>query len=297
MIRARHLSLFSLQERFILSSDCFSPYFEHSTSIMGVDLDHRFDRKVVRRAPHSKNLYLLLLVKLYRFLARRTGTKFNKIILKRLFMSNTNRPPLSLSRLVRHMKKKGTQSMTSFSRSHLSTSLILGREEKTAVVVGSITDDVRLYEVPKLTVCALHLTEGVRARILAAGGEILTFDQLALRSPKGKSTVLLQGPRKARKANRFFGMLISAVRRRRSFFRARAFQVDQLALVTARPNRKFARKVANSRRPVVDVPAAPTRTRRMQNGITITVIVSIVHQCAVFFVCVYLTTCKREKKE
>jgi len=74
---------------------------------MGVDLDHRFDRKAVRRAPHSKNLYLLLLVKLYRFLARRTGSKFNKIILKRLFMSNTNRPPLSLSRLVRHMKKKG----------------------------------------------------------------------------------------------------------------------------------------------------------------------------------------------
>ena len=74
---------------------------------MGVDLDHRFDRKAVRRAPRSKNLYLLLLVKLYRFLARRTSSKFNKIILKRLFMSNTNRPPLSLSRLVRHMKKKG----------------------------------------------------------------------------------------------------------------------------------------------------------------------------------------------
>jgi large subunit ribosomal protein L18e len=52
------------------------------------------------------------------------------------------------------------------------------------------------------------LTERVRARILAAGGQILTFDQLALRSPKGKNTVLLQGPRKARKANRYFGMLI-----------------------------------------------------------------------------------------
>jgi large subunit ribosomal protein L18e len=85
--------------------------------------------------------------------------------------------------------------------------IIKGRQNKTAVVVGSITDDVRLYEVPKLTVCALHLTERVRARILAAGGEILTFDQLALRSPKGKDTVLLQGPRKARKANRYFGML------------------------------------------------------------------------------------------
>jgi large subunit ribosomal protein L18e len=78
---------------------------------MGVDLDHRYDRKAVRRAPRSKNLYLLLLVKLYRFLARRTGAKFNQTILKRLFMSKTNRPPLSLSRLVRHMKKKGKVSL------------------------------------------------------------------------------------------------------------------------------------------------------------------------------------------
>lgn len=37
------------------------------------------------------------------------------------------------------------------------------------------------------------MTEGARARILKAGGEILTFDQLALRAPKGKNTVLLQG--------------------------------------------------------------------------------------------------------
>ncbi len=175
---------------------------------MGVDLDHRFDRKAVRRAPRSKNLYLLLLVKLYRFLARRTSSKFNKIILKRLFMSNTNRPPLSLSRLVRHMKKKGILKLQQNLRFEFA---FKGRESKTAVVVGSITDDVRLYEVPKLTVCALHLTERVRARILGAGGEILTFDQLALRSPKGKNTVLLQGPRKARKANRFFGMFIDFI--------------------------------------------------------------------------------------
>ena len=30
-------------------------------------------------------------------------------------------------------------------------------------------------------------------RILKAGGEVLTFDQLALRSPKGANTILLQG--------------------------------------------------------------------------------------------------------
>lgn len=37
---------------------------------------------------------------------RRTGSKFNAVILKRLFMSKVNKPPLSLSRLVRYMDGK-----------------------------------------------------------------------------------------------------------------------------------------------------------------------------------------------
>ncbi|CAG0879522.1 unnamed protein product, partial [Darwinula stevensoni] len=124
---------------------------------------------------------------LYRYLVRRTTAKFNKIILKRLYMSKTNRPPLSLTRVVQFMKKPG-------------------RDNKIAVVVGAVTDDVRLYEVPKLTVCALRVTERARARILKAGGQILTFDELAVRSPRGKNTVLMQGPRKAREACRHFGL-------------------------------------------------------------------------------------------
>ena len=80
-----------------------------------------------------------------------------------------------------------------------------GREGKIAVVVGTITDDPRIFEIPKLNVCALHVTDRARARILKNGGQILTFDQLALKSPKGQNSVLLQGPRKARKAYRHFG--------------------------------------------------------------------------------------------
>ena len=67
------------------------------------------------------------------------------------------------------------------------------RQNKIAVVVGTVTDDVRLLNVPKLTLCALRVTEGARARILKAGGEIITFDQLAMRAPKGQKTILLQG--------------------------------------------------------------------------------------------------------
>merc|ERR1711915_346310 len=155
-------------------------------SKMGIDIKYKHVKKNVRREPVSENVYLRLLVKLYRFLARRTSARFNQVVLKRLCMSRVNRPPLSLARLVRMMKAKGI-------------------EGKIAVVVGTITDDLRLFEVPALKVCALHFSEGARARILKAGGEVLTFDQLALRAPKGQNTVLLQGPRKSREAVRHFG--------------------------------------------------------------------------------------------
>uniref|UniRef100_A0A2K5UKP6 Large ribosomal subunit protein uL15/eL18 domain-containing protein n=1 Tax=Macaca fascicularis TaxID=9541 RepID=A0A2K5UKP6_MACFA len=101
---------------------------------MGVDIRHNKDPKVPRKEPNSQDIYLRLLVKLYRFLARRTNSTFNQVVLKRLFMSGTNRPPLSLSRMIRNMK-------------------LPGRENKMAVVVGTITDDVRVQEVPKLKVC------------------------------------------------------------------------------------------------------------------------------------------------
>uniref|UniRef100_A0A8C2MUU2 Large ribosomal subunit protein uL15/eL18 domain-containing protein n=1 Tax=Cricetulus griseus TaxID=10029 RepID=A0A8C2MUU2_CRIGR len=113
---------------------------------MGVDIRHNKDGKVRRKEPKSQDVYLRLLVKLYRFLARRTNSTFNQVVLKRLFMSRTNRPPLSLSRMIRKMN-----------------------------------------------------------RILKAGGKILTFDQLALESPKGHGTVFLSGPRKGREVYRHFG--------------------------------------------------------------------------------------------
>uniref|UniRef100_A0A673FME0 60S ribosomal protein L18 n=1 Tax=Sinocyclocheilus rhinocerous TaxID=307959 RepID=A0A673FME0_9TELE len=152
----------------------------------GVDIRHNKDRKVHRKEPKSQDIYLRLLVKLYRFLSRRSDAPFNKVILRRLFMSKSNRPPLALSRLIRKMK-------------------LPGRENLTAVVVGTITDDVRIQNIPKLKVCALKLTDRARSRILKAGGQIMTLDQLALTSPRGHGTVLLSGPRKAREVYRHFG--------------------------------------------------------------------------------------------
>merc|ERR1719407_309841 len=112
---------------------------------MGVDIRHNKDRKVRRTEPKSQDIYLRLLVKLYRFLARRTDSKFNRIVLRRLFMSKINRPPLSIARLVRNMKKAGNA-------------------DKTVVCVGTITNDIRIFDIPKMTVCALRVTEKARER-------------------------------------------------------------------------------------------------------------------------------------
>jgi len=57
------------------------------------------------------------------------------------------------------------------------------------VIVGTVTDDKRIQEVPAMKVTALRFTETARARIVNAGGECLTFDQLALCAPLGENTV------------------------------------------------------------------------------------------------------------
>ena len=155
---------------------------------MGIDIvagGRKATKKSGRKAPKSENLYLRLLVKLYRFLARRTDVKFNKVVLKRLFSSRSNKPPISIKTIAKHIAKSG--------------------EDKTAVICGSVTDDVRFLEVPKLTICALRFTATAKARVLAAGGECLTFDQLALRAPLGENTLLLRGCKSHREAERHFG--------------------------------------------------------------------------------------------
>jgi large subunit ribosomal protein L18e len=113
---------------------------------------------------------------------------FNQAVLHRLYLSKTNRPPVSLSKLIKE------------------TSSDSQRDAKVIVNVGTITDDVRITEVPKLSVAALRFSQSARERIIKAGGECLTLDQLAMRAPTGSNTILLRGKRTAREANKHFGM-------------------------------------------------------------------------------------------
>ncbi|KAB0402940.1 hypothetical protein E2I00_003597 [Balaenoptera physalus] len=183
---------------------------------MGVDIRHNKDRNVRRKEPKSQDIYLKLLVKLYRFLARRTNLTFNQVVLKRLVMSHTNRPPLSPSQMIRKMK-------------------LPSRESKTAVAVGTITDDVRVQEVPKPKVCSLRASSCAQSLILKVEGKILTFDQLALDSPKGCGTVLLSGPRNGR-------------------------EVYTQEPRTATPNPTYAPRAASSSAPEANRPAVAIRT-------------------------------------
>ena len=164
------------------------------------------------------------------------------MVLRRLFMSRTNRPPLSLSRIAANISKGSNA-------------------KKTVVVVGTVTDDNRLHQVPKLNVAALRFTATARARIVAAGGQALTLDQLALEKPTGANTLLLRGPKNAREAVKHFGfgphkhkVLLSA------------WQLtgrEETMLTTARRNPTSSPRVANSRRPVVADARVVSRSKRL----------------------------------
>lgn len=114
---------------------------------MGIDLE-RAGRKRTRhfRSAVTNNLYHGLLIKLYGFLARRTDSKFNKIVYKRLNQSGTTRYPMSVSRLVKVANSEE-------------------KRAKTLVVVGNVLNDERLVTVPKMNVCALRFTTAARRRL------------------------------------------------------------------------------------------------------------------------------------
>merc|ERR1719281_707796 len=139
---------------------------------MGIDLVKRGRIKNKhKKDSRSKNLYQHLLVKLF------------KTVLRRLVSSRVNRPPLSLTKMIKHLGKK---------------------QDRTVVAVTTITDDERLYEVPKMTVAALKFTESDRARIVAAGGQCLTLDELIMQTPSGSNCLLLRA-NKDREAKKHWG--------------------------------------------------------------------------------------------
>ena len=160
---------------------------------MGIDLVSGGRIKLHKqRKLRAKNIYHRLLVKLYKFLARRTTSKFNKCVLKRLLNSRVNRAPVSLSRIAKYAKKNYVQEMEK------------SGQEVVFAVIGTVTEDQRILNLPALRICALKFTEKARERIIAAKGKCITFDQLAINRPQGESVILMRGTRD-REAKKHFG--------------------------------------------------------------------------------------------
>ena len=144
------------------------------------------------RTLRAKNVYHRLLVKLYKFLSRRTTSKCNKCILKRLLNSRVNRTPVSLSKLSKYALRKSVEEAKKKG------------DDVIFAVVGTVTNDTRTIDVPEMKVCALKFTEKARERITAAKGKCITFDQLAVNRPNGENVILLRGTRD-RKDKKHFG--------------------------------------------------------------------------------------------
>ncbi|KAH6896393.1 60S ribosomal protein L18-B [Coprinopsis sp. MPI-PUGE-AT-0042] len=128
-------------------------------SKMGIDIARHHVKKGQRTAPKSEDPYLLLLVKLYRFLRPQDRQQIQQGALSSTdsSFSKNNRAPLSLSRIVKE------------------TANTKDRESKVIVQVGTVTDDTRLTEIPKISVAALRFNRAAKERIIAAGGEAITL--------------------------------------------------------------------------------------------------------------------------
>jgi large subunit ribosomal protein L18e len=150
-------------------------------------------KRCVRHHTLSTNPYVKLLAKLYKQLATRTTSRFNQTVYSRLLKSRSNRAPASLSRIATVMRRKTAWMDLKKTKAPI------------AVVVGDVLDDIRSLKIPALRVCALRFSRSARQRIIGAGGQCLTFDQLALEAPSGKNTFLLRGRKAGRESLKHFG--------------------------------------------------------------------------------------------
>eukprot|EP01001_Neometanema_parovale_P011885 NODE_8146_length_720_cov_694.197655_g7894_i0.p1 GENE.NODE_8146_length_720_cov_694.197655_g7894_i0~~NODE_8146_length_720_cov_694.197655_g7894_i0.p1 ORF type:complete len:195 (-),score=42.04 NODE_8146_length_720_cov_694.197655_g7894_i0:84-668(-) len=153
---------------------------------MGIDKTGLVSKKGGRKKAVCQNPYVRVLIKIYKFLARRAKCPFNRVVAKRLMMSRNNRPPVSTSKICRVLRKRVNW-------------------RKIAVVCADVTADTRRIFLPKLTVCAMRFTATARARIEASGGRCMSFDQLALVAPTGSNCQLIRGKKSTRKECKSYG--------------------------------------------------------------------------------------------
>ncbi|OIR57355.1 MAG: 60S ribosomal protein L18 [Amphiamblys sp. WSBS2006] len=162
---------------------------------MGIDLWKYKRKPAKRKEPISKNVYLSLVCEIYKTLSQKTQSKFNTTVYKYLCFTKLNKACVSLRRLQDSYdtledtaRKEGT------------------KVEEILVVAGPVVDDERLVNIRPMRVVALRFSKTARAKLAKAGGECLTFDQLALLRPTGEKCILFRGNILDRKAAKCFGV-------------------------------------------------------------------------------------------
>merc|ERR1739841_490533 len=147
------------------------------------ELHHGCTKDSHRKKCKAANPYVQDLCKLYAFLYRRATSETNFKILRRLMMSKRNKMPVSLAKVAHNCE-----------------------EGKVSVIAATVTDDTRLWECPKMNIVALKFTETARARIVAAGGNCMTFDQLAQSDPWAENVTLIRSDPYKRHSQRYMGL-------------------------------------------------------------------------------------------
>ncbi|KAH0570391.1 Ribosomal protein L18 [Spironucleus salmonicida] len=152
---------------------------------MGIQLQSGDRKRTIKRTtPHTDNHYKNVIQSVYAQAAEKVENKDIALIAKRMCQSQTNQPSVSTSRLA---------------------SISKNQQGKTLVLVSTVTNDPRVIEIPKMTVCALKFTATAKAHIEKFGGKCITFDDLILENPKMENVFMVQGKRSHRATYKKFG--------------------------------------------------------------------------------------------
>ena len=146
-----------------------------------------------RLTPPTPNPQRRVLFQLLSNLNRAIPSRWARKLKRRLCLSRSNAPPLSLSRLSALYRRRAT-------KEKISKKMVL-------VVPSTVVDDPRGPPPPQgLRLSALRITRKAARRVAGVGGEVLTLDQVLAERPRGSHTWLLRGRRSRRKEVKRFGI-------------------------------------------------------------------------------------------
>ncbi|OAG29416.1 large subunit ribosomal protein L18e [Nematocida displodere] len=139
-----------------------------------------------RKAPKTQNAEVQSLFELFKKVSEKTTHPEYRKIANHLKKPRSQRPVVTLKKLVAYTAPCA---------------------EKIAVVVAKIVGEDSIVEIPhKINVACLDISVSAKAKIEKFGGQVYKLDEIFRVAPNPEHMVIFQGPSKARKANRYFGV-------------------------------------------------------------------------------------------